>query len=74
MGGTHPKNGPSKTNQKAIRLVTYGNYNIRKTKTMMARGCHGRFKKAESENWKETAKDRRTWRDLAEKTKIHKGL
>jgi len=25
-------------------------------------------------NWKETAKDRRTWRDLAEKAKTHKGL
>jgi len=36
----------------------------------MTRGCHGRFKK----NWKETAKDRRTWRDLAEKAKTHKGL
>jgi hypothetical protein len=25
-------------------------------------------------NWKETAKERRTWRDLAEKVKTHKGL
>jgi hypothetical protein len=25
-------------------------------------------------NWKETAKDRKTWRDLVEKSKIHKGL
>jgi hypothetical protein len=25
-------------------------------------------------NWKERAKDRRTWRDLAEKGKTHKGL
>ena len=25
-------------------------------------------------NWKETAKDRRIWRDLAEKAKTHKGL
>jgi hypothetical protein len=25
-------------------------------------------------NWKETAKDRRTWRGLAEKAKTHKGL
>jgi hypothetical protein len=25
-------------------------------------------------NWKETAKNRRTWRDLAEKAKTHKGL
>jgi len=27
-----------------------------------------------TQNWKETAKDRRTWRDLAEKAKTHKGL
>jgi hypothetical protein len=26
------------------------------------------------ENWKETAKDRRTWRDLAKKAKTHKGF
>jgi len=25
-------------------------------------------------NWKDVAKDRRTWRDLAEKAKTHKGL
>jgi len=25
-------------------------------------------------NWKETAKDRRTWKDSAEKAKTHKGL
>jgi hypothetical protein len=25
-------------------------------------------------NWKETAKKRRTWRDLPEKAKTHKGL
>jgi len=40
----------------------------------MTRGCHERFKKAENKkNWKETAKDR-TWRDLAEKAKTHKGF
>ena len=25
-------------------------------------------------NWKETAKGKRTWRDLAEKAKTHNGL
>jgi hypothetical protein len=39
----------------------------------MARGCHGRLKEAENKkNWKEIAKDRRTWGDLAEKVKTHK--
>ena len=32
------------------------------------------LRKLEVKNWKETAKDRRTWRDLAEKGKTHKGL
>jgi len=32
------------------------------------------LKKLEVKNWKETAKDRRTWRDLAEKAKTQKGL
>jgi hypothetical protein len=32
------------------------------------------FKKLKVKNWKEIAKDRRTWRDLAEKAKTHKRL
>jgi hypothetical protein len=32
------------------------------------------LKKLKVKNWNETAKDRRTWRDLAEKEKTHKGL
>ena len=32
------------------------------------------LKKMKVKNWKEIAKDRRTWRDLAEKAKTHKGL
>jgi len=32
------------------------------------------LKKLKIKNWKEAAKDRRTWRDLAEKAKTHKGL
>jgi hypothetical protein len=32
------------------------------------------LRKLEVKNWKETAKERRTWRDLAEKAKTHKGL
>jgi hypothetical protein len=32
------------------------------------------LKKLEVKNWKEATKDRRIWRDLAEKAKAHKGL
>ena len=74
MAGAYPKNRPRKTNWEAIRLETYGNQTSRKTKTTMAGGCHRRSKKnLEVKNWKETAKDRRTWRVLAEKAKTHKG-
>jgi hypothetical protein len=31
------------------------------------------LKKLKVKNWKETAQDRRTWRDLAEKVKTHIG-
>jgi hypothetical protein len=32
------------------------------------------LKELELKNWKAAVKDRRTWRDLAEKVKTHKGL
>jgi hypothetical protein len=32
------------------------------------------LKELKVKNWKQTVKDRRTWRDLAEKTKTHKGF
>jgi len=32
------------------------------------------LKKVNVKNWKETAKDRRTWRDFAEKGKTQRGL
>jgi hypothetical protein len=32
------------------------------------------LKELKVRNWKETAKDRRTWRDLTEEAKIHRGL
>jgi uncharacterized coiled-coil protein SlyX len=32
------------------------------------------LKKMKVKNWKQTAKNRRTWRDLVEKMKTHKGL
>jgi hypothetical protein len=50
------------------------NWASRKTKTVMARGFHRRFKTENKKNWKETAKDRKTWRDLAQKAKTLIGL
>jgi hypothetical protein len=37
----------------------------------MARGC---LEKLKVKNWKEKAKDRRIWSELAGKAKTHKGL
>ena len=54
MAGVYPTNGPSKTNWEAVRLETYGKQTSRKTKTTMARGYHGRSKKAESKNTERT--------------------
>jgi hypothetical protein len=34
----------------------------------------GDLKKLKVKNWKEAAKDRRIWKDLAENAKTHKGL
>jgi hypothetical protein len=48
MAGPYTENGPSKTDWEAIRLETYGKWTSRKTKTAMARGRRGRFKKAEN--------------------------
>jgi hypothetical protein len=74
MAGPYTKNGPSKTDLEAIRLETYGKETSRKTKTAMARDVMEDLKKLNIENWKEAVKDRRTWRDLAEKAKTHEGL
>jgi hypothetical protein len=73
MAVSYPENGPRRTKYEAVRLETYGNQTSRKTKTTMARGCHGTSKEAKRKIWKETAKDRRTWRDLAEKAKTTNG-
>ena len=74
MAGAYPKNGPSKTNEEATGLETYGNQTSRKTKTKWQEDVMENLKKLRVKNWKEVAKDRRTWRDLAEKAKTHKGL
>jgi hypothetical protein len=40
----------------------------------MAKDVMEELEKLKIKNWKVAAKDRRTWRNLAEKAKIHKGL
>jgi len=74
MAGAYLKNGPSKTNQKAIRLEIMGTRPVGRPRQRWQEDVMEDLTKLEVKNWKETAKDRRTWRDLAEKTKTHKGL
>jgi hypothetical protein len=40
----------------------------------MAKNVMEDLKKLKVKNWNEAAKDRRTWRDLVEKAKTHKGV
>ena len=72
MAVAYSKNGPRNTKQETTTLETYGNLTSRKTETTMARGCYGTSKQLKVKNWKEIAKDRRTWTDLAKKAKNHK--
>jgi hypothetical protein len=66
MAGAYPKNGPSKTNWKPMGTRPIGK--------PRQRWQEDDLKKLKVKNWKEAAKDRRIWRDLAEKAKTHKGL
>jgi hypothetical protein len=47
---------------------------IGKTRQRWQEDVMGDLKNMINKNWKEAAKDRRTWRDFAEKGKTHKGL
>jgi len=72
MAGAYTKNVPSKTNQKDWRSV--GTRPVGRPRQQWQESVMEDTKKLKVKNWKETAKDRRTWRDLAEKAKTHKGL
>jgi hypothetical protein len=74
MAGTYTANGPSKTNQEAIRLETYGARPVGRLRQRWQEDVMENLKKLKVKNWKKTAKDRKTWRDLAEKAKTHEGL
>jgi len=69
MAWAYSTNRPSKTKQEAMGTRPVGRPRQRWQEKVMED-----LKKLEVKNWKETAKDRRTWRDLAEKAKTHKVL
>ena len=74
MAGAYSKNVPSKTNQEATGLETYGNRPIERPRQRWQEDVVEDLKKLKVKNCQETAKGRKTWRDLSEKARTHKGL
>ena len=59
---------------KLLDWKTMGTRQVGKPRQRWQEGVMEDLKKLKVKNWKEAAKDRRTWRDLAEKAKIHRWL
>jgi len=59
---------------KLLDWKSMGNRPVGRPEQRWQEGVMEDLKKVKIKNWKETAKDRRTWRDLAENAKTHKGL
>jgi hypothetical protein len=74
MAGAYPNNRPSKTNWEAIKLETMGTRLVGRPRQRWQEDVMEDLKKLKVKNWREAANDRRTWRDLVEKAKTHKGL
>jgi hypothetical protein len=74
MAGPYTKNGPSKTNWELLDWEPMGNRPVGNPRQRWQEDVMEDLKKLKIKNWKETAKDRRTWRDLAERAKTHEGL
>jgi len=55
-------------------LEKYGNHPVGRPRQRWQEDVIEDLKKLRVKNWKEAAKERRTWRDIAEKAKTHKGL
>jgi hypothetical protein len=74
MAGTYTANVPSMTNQKALDWRPMVIRPVGRPRQRWQEDVIKDLEKLKVKNWKETAKDRRTWRDLAGKAKTHKGL
>jgi hypothetical protein len=60
--------------KKLLDWKLIGTITIERPRQRRQEDVMGDLKKLKVKNWKEVAKDRRTWRELAEKAKTHKGL
>jgi hypothetical protein len=74
MAGPNTKNGPNKPARRLLDWKPMGNRPVGTPRQRWQEDVMEDLKKLKIKNWKETAKDRKTWRDLAEKVKTHKGL
>jgi hypothetical protein len=64
----------AKPTRKLLDWKPMGNRPIGRPRQRWQKDVMEDLKKLKVKNWKETAKDRRTWRDMTEKAKTHKGL
>jgi len=60
--------------RKLLDWKSMGNRPVERPRQQWQQDVMGDLKKLKVKNWKETARNRRTWKDLAEKAKTHKGL
>jgi hypothetical protein len=74
MAGAYPKNGQARPTGKLLDWKPMGTRPVRRPRQRWQEDVIEDLKKLKIKNWKETAMDRRIWRDLAEKAKTHKGL
>ena len=74
MAGGYSKNGPRMTSKELLDWKPMGIRSVGRSRQPWQEDVMEDLKKLKVKNWKETAKDRRTGRDLAEKAKTHKGL
>ena len=64
----------AKPNRKLLHWKPMGTRPVERPRQRWQDNVMEDLKKLKIKNWKETAEDRRTWRDLAEKAKTQKGL
>jgi len=64
----------ARPNRKLLDWKPMGTRPVRKRRQRWQDDVMEDLKKLKIKNWMKTAEDRRTWRDLAEKAKTHKGL
>jgi hypothetical protein len=74
MAGAYPKMDQARPTGNLLDWRPMGSRPVGRPRQRWQENVVEDLKKLKVKNWKETAKGRRTWRDLAEKEKTHKRL